>query len=58
MLIIRRFSFVILSLTKHSYNKYKSVQTTIKVYENPSCLLIILIIVLITITILTLFTIL
>jgi hypothetical protein len=58
MLIIRRFSFVVLSLTKYLYNKYKSVQITIRVCENPSCLLIILIIVLIAIVILTLFTIL
>jgi hypothetical protein len=56
MLIIRRFSSVIPSLTKHLYSKYKSVQTTIEVCENPSCLLIILIIVLIAIAILTLFT--
>jgi hypothetical protein len=58
MSIIRRFSSVILSLTKHLYNKYKLVQMTIRVYRNLSCLLIILIIVLITIAILTLFTIL
>jgi hypothetical protein len=56
MLIIRRFSSVVLSLTKHLYNKYELVQTTIKVYKNLSCLLIILIIVLITIAILTPFT--
>jgi hypothetical protein len=53
MLIIRRFSFVILSLTKHLYNKYKSVQTIIRVYKNLSCLLIILIVILIAIAILT-----
>jgi hypothetical protein len=53
MLIIRRFSSVGLSLTKHLYNKYKLVQTTIRVCGNPSCLLIILIIVLIAIAILT-----
>jgi hypothetical protein len=58
MSIIRRFSSVILSLIKHLYNKYKSVQTTIKVYRNLSCLLIILIIVLIAIVILTFFIIL
>jgi hypothetical protein len=56
MLIIKRFSFVVLSLTKHLYNKYKSVQTTIRVCGNPSYLLIILIIVLIAIVILTPFT--
>jgi hypothetical protein len=56
--IIKRFSCVVLSLTKHLYSEYKSVQTTIRVYKNPSCLVIILIIVLITIAILTLFTIL
>jgi hypothetical protein len=56
MSIIRRFSFVVLSLTKHLYSKYKSVQTTIRVCENPSCLLIILIIVLIAMAILTPFT--
>jgi hypothetical protein len=55
--IIRRFFSVILSLTKHLYNEYKSVQTTIGVCENPSCLLIILIIVLITIVISTPFAI-
>jgi hypothetical protein len=53
ILIIRRFSCVIPSLTKHLYNKYKSVQTTIRVCENPSCLVIILIIVLIVIAIST-----
>jgi hypothetical protein len=36
ILIIRRFSYVILSLTKHSYNEYESVQTTIGVCGNPS----------------------
>jgi hypothetical protein len=58
ILIIRRFLFVVLSLTKHLSSEYKSVQTTIRVCENLSCLLIILIIVLITIAILTPFTIL
>jgi hypothetical protein len=57
MSIIKRFSFIVPSLTKHLYNKYKLVQTTIRVYRNPSCLLIILIVVLITIAILTSFTI-
>jgi hypothetical protein len=52
--IIRRFSCVIPSLTKHLYNEYKSVQTTIRVCGNPSCLVIILIVVLIAIAILTL----
>jgi hypothetical protein len=56
MSIIRRFSFIVLSLTKHLYNKYKLVQTTIGVCENFSCLLIILIIILIVIAISTLFT--
>jgi hypothetical protein len=56
MSIIRRFSSVVLSLTKHLYSKYKSVQTTIGVCENLSCLLIILIIVLIIIAISTPFT--
>jgi hypothetical protein len=51
--IIRRFSCVVPSLTKHSYNEYKLVQTTIGVYENPSCLVIILIVVLIAIAIST-----
>jgi hypothetical protein len=58
MSIIRRFSSVVLSLTKHLYSEYKSVQTTIGVYKNPSYLLIILIIILIAIAILTPFTIL
>jgi hypothetical protein len=49
--IIRRFSCVISSLIKHLYNKYKLVQTTIKVYKNSNCLVIILIIVLIAIAI-------
>jgi hypothetical protein len=56
ILIIKRFSCVVPSLTKHSYNKYKLVQTTIKVCGNPSCLVIILIIVLIAIAISTPFT--
>jgi hypothetical protein len=51
ILIIRRFFYVILSLTKYLYNKYKLVQTTIKVYKNLSCLVIILIIMLIIIVI-------
>jgi hypothetical protein len=51
--IIRRFSYVVPSLTKHLYNKYKSVQTTIGVCENPSCLVIILIVMLITMAIST-----
>jgi hypothetical protein len=54
--IIRRFFCVLPSLTKYSYNKYKSVQTTIRVCKNPSCLVIILIVVLIAIAILTLLT--
>jgi hypothetical protein len=53
ILIIRRFSCVVPSLTKHSYNKYKSVQTTIRVCGNPSCLVIILIVVLIVMAIST-----
>ncbi|KAF1964316.1 hypothetical protein BU23DRAFT_492976 [Bimuria novae-zelandiae CBS 107.79] len=28
MLIIRRFSLVVLSFTRHSYREYKSIQTT------------------------------
>jgi hypothetical protein len=35
--IIRCFFCVIPSLTRHLYNKYKSVQMTIKVCENLSC---------------------
>jgi hypothetical protein len=51
--IIRRFFCVVPSLTKHLYSEYKSVQTTIRVCENRSCLVIILIIVLIIIAIST-----
>jgi hypothetical protein len=51
--IIRRFSCVVPSLTKHSYNEYESVQTTIGVCGNPSCSVIILIVVLIAMAIST-----
>jgi hypothetical protein len=53
MLIISLFSFIVLSLTRHSYNKYKLVQTTIGVSGNLSCLVIILIVMLIVIAMLT-----
>jgi hypothetical protein len=53
MLIISLFSFIVLSLTRHLYNKYKLVQTTIGVSRNLSCLAIILIVVLIAIAMLT-----
>ena len=53
ILIIRRFSLVVPSLTKYLYNKYKSVQTTTGVYKNPNCLVIILIVILIVIAMLT-----
>jgi hypothetical protein len=43
--IIRRFSFVIPSLTKHSYREYESVQTTISRSSRSSCFKIILTIV-------------
>jgi hypothetical protein len=42
MLIIRRFSLVVLSLTKHLYNKKESVQTTVSIASNLSCSVIIL----------------
>ena len=48
---------MVLSLTKHLYNKYKSVQIIIGVYKNLSYLVIILIVMLIAIAILTPFTI-
>ena len=41
MSIIRRFSFVVLSLTKHSYNEYESVQTIVGMAGRPSCSVII-----------------
>jgi hypothetical protein len=58
MSIIKRFSSVVLSLTKHLYSEYKLVQTIIGVYRNLSYLLIILIIILIIIAILIFFIIL
>ncbi|EFQ87031.1 hypothetical protein PTT_17595 [Pyrenophora teres f. teres 0-1] len=36
MSIIRRFSFVVLSLTRHSYKEYESVQTTSGISGIPS----------------------
>jgi hypothetical protein len=42
MLIIRRFSLVVPSLTKHLYNKKESVQTIIGIAGNSSCSVIIL----------------
>jgi hypothetical protein len=42
MLIIRRFSLVVLSLTKHSYNKKELVQTIVGISDNLSCFVIIL----------------
>jgi hypothetical protein len=48
MLIIRRFSLVVLSLTKHLYNKKESVQTIVSIANNSSCFVIILSIKLIT----------
>jgi hypothetical protein len=49
MLIISLFSFVVLSLIRHLYNKYELVQTTIGISGNLSYLAIILIVVLIVI---------
>jgi hypothetical protein len=42
MSIIRRFSLVVPSLTKHLYNKKESVQTIIGIADNSSCSVIIL----------------
>jgi hypothetical protein len=42
MSIIRRFSLVVPSLTKHSYNKKELVQTIIGIANNLSCSVIIL----------------
>jgi hypothetical protein len=42
MLIIRRFSLVVPSLTKHLYNKKESVQTIVGIAGNLSCFVIIL----------------
>jgi hypothetical protein len=39
--IIKRFSFVVPSLTKHSYSKYKSVQIIIRITSRLSCSVII-----------------
>jgi hypothetical protein len=36
ILIIRRFFFVVLSLTKYSYSKYKSVQIIVGITSRPS----------------------
>jgi hypothetical protein len=48
MLIIRRFSLVVLSLTKYLYNKKESVQTIVGIVSNSSCSVIILSVKLIT----------
>ena len=53
ILIIKRFSLIVLSLTKHLYNEYELVQIIIGVYKNLNYLVIILIVVLIAIAILT-----
>jgi hypothetical protein len=42
MSIIRRFSLVVPSLTKHLYNKKESVQTIVGIASNSSCSVIIL----------------
>jgi hypothetical protein len=42
MSIIRRFSLVVSSLTKHSYNEKESVQTIVSISGNLSCSVIIL----------------
>jgi hypothetical protein len=42
MSIIRRFLFVVLSLIRHSYNKYKSVHTTSRINSRPRRSVIIL----------------
>jgi hypothetical protein len=42
MLIIRRFSLVVPSLTKHLYNKKELVQTIVGIAGNSSCSVIIL----------------
>jgi hypothetical protein len=42
MLIIRRFSLVVPSLTKHLYNKKESVQKIVGIAGNSSCFMIIL----------------
>jgi hypothetical protein len=57
MLIIRRFSLVVLSFTIHLYNKNKSVQTIARIGGSLSCFIIILKVVEIKITMLILATI-
>jgi hypothetical protein len=42
MSIIRRFSLVVLSFTKHLYNEKESVQTIVGIFGNLSCFVIIL----------------
>jgi hypothetical protein len=57
MLIIRRFSLVVLSFTIYLYNKNKSVQTIARIGGSLSCFIIILKVVEIKITMLILATI-
>ncbi|KAF1972277.1 hypothetical protein BU23DRAFT_468511 [Bimuria novae-zelandiae CBS 107.79] len=54
MSIIRRFSFVVPSLTRHSYSEYKSVHTTSGIDGRPRRSVLILSIVKIAIVILML----
>jgi hypothetical protein len=56
MLIIRRFSLVVPSLTRHFYREYKSVHTISRVSGRPSRLVIILRVVRVVIAMLTLLT--
>ncbi|KAF1971234.1 hypothetical protein BU23DRAFT_471364, partial [Bimuria novae-zelandiae CBS 107.79] len=56
--IIRRFSFVVPSLTRHLYSEYKSIYITSRIDGRPRRFIIILSVVKIAIVILTLLTIL
>ncbi|KAK1991047.1 hypothetical protein LX36DRAFT_646988 [Colletotrichum falcatum] len=38
---MRRFSFIVLSFTRHLYREYKSVQITVRIHRYPSQLVII-----------------
>ncbi|KAF1963987.1 hypothetical protein BU23DRAFT_494436 [Bimuria novae-zelandiae CBS 107.79] len=56
MLIIRRFLFVVPSLTRHLYSEYKSIYTTSGIDDRPRHSIIILSIVKIAIAMSTLLT--
>jgi hypothetical protein len=56
MSIIRRFLFVVPSLTRHLYSKYKSVHTTSRIKSRPRRSVIILSVVKIVIAMSTLLT--